>query len=600
MRPFVASLLLLACPGFISAKHSAETEIMPLSEIEPGMKGVWKTVLSGTTIESFQLEVLGIARNFVGPQRALIICQALDSRLKSMGPVEGMSGSPVYIENRLVGAYAYGNTWAKEQAIIGVTPIEQMLEVLQDYPLRTETVEVAPKSNGESTWPGRFSEFENGDAWQVSESDGRLRSEEIDLLLRPLPTPLLASGFSERTLKLFQPKFEELGLKILQAPSGSVEDGTKLDLEPGSPVAAVLMSGDFNIAATGTVTYRNGDTLLAFGHPFFQMGEAQLPMAGAEIITVVQTLPSSFKLSNTGPLVGSIFQDRLTAVAGQIGKVPPMLQVSINTKAPNGRVREFSGNLVEHQMLTPIFASAALMQSLFATMESSEEQTFFVDGTVNLEKRSPIEFRNVASGPSGAAELSMGFLEHLTRLYNNPFGVPRVSSIEFSIEFRNEWLISSLKAVQVENRRVKAGGEIGMSLTLYNYQDESTRHRLSIPVPKGLKSGQQLTVLVADAAEAERVNGMRQPLVTSLDEIINQWRGTLSKQAVYVKLLQESAGLSFEGERMFDLPPSVRSLYTSPGNNIARQTLNEVTLWETQIPVEGEFRGSYRIPVKLE
>ena len=139
-----------------------------------------------------------------------------------------------------------------------------------------------------------------------------------------------------------------------------------------------------------------------------------------------------------------------------------------------------------------------------------------------------------------------------------------------------------------------------MSLTLYNYQDESTRHRLSIPVPKGLKSGQKLTVLVADAAEAERVNGIRQPLVTSLDEIINQWRGTLSKQAVYVKLMQESAGLSFEGERMFGLPPSVRSLYTSPGNNIARQTLNEVTLWETQIPVEGEFRGSYRIPVKLE
>ena len=592
--------LALAAVALVSLPLAGKEPIMPLSEVQPGMEGEWKSVVSGTQIESFPLEVLGIAKNFIGPKRSLIICQATDPKFKEIGLVQGMSGSPVYIENRLVGAYAYGFSWSKDQSIIGVTPIEQMLEVLEDYPTRA-VVAAAPSPPLIEQWrskdQGRPGEIRD---WRITESDGRLDKHEFGALFQPVPTPLLVSGISERTLASFRGEFERVGLEVLRAPSGSASEDAEFSLEPGSSVAAVLMNGDFNAAFTGTVTYRDGDTLLAFGHPIDQMGQVQLPMAGAEIITIVQTFPASFKISNTGPLVGSIYQDRLAAVAGLVGELPPLLPYRIGIRAENGRRRQYMGNLLEHQTLTPLFAGLALLQSIYATMESSEEQTLFVKGKIELEEYGSVEFEDVSTGPMGGMNLVFSFVERMHQLLGNPFHLVALSDIAFDIELRDEWLVSGLRSVQLENRRVKAGEQIEIVVTLYNYRNEPSRHWVSLPVPKGLKSGQELTVLVADAAEAERVDGIRDTVATSVEEIIAQWGGTRSRQAAYVMLLQESPGLRYEGNSMFDLPPSIRALYTSPGNNIVVQALEEVSLAETEIPVEGEFRGTFRLPVTLE
>ena len=579
---------------------ATEQEIMPLSDVETGMKGEWRTVVLGTEVESFELEVLGIAQNFVGPQRAVIICQALDPMNKLTGPVAGMSGSPVYIDEKLVGAYAYGYMWAKEQAIIGVTPIEQMLEVLDDFPRSTPPVSSIAEQFGRNRDSIPRSEGDILVKWQLVEGGKRIQEEEIEALLRPLPTPLLASGFSDRVLSAFKSEFDKVGLTVLQAPTGSASEDINLRLEPGSPVAAVLMNGDFNIAATGTVTYRNGDTVLAFGHPFFQMGPTQLPMAGAEIITVVQSLARSFKLSKTGPVIGAIYQDRLTAVAGQIGELPPLLQVNVEIQVSGGAGRKFSGELVEHPVLSPLFASVSLLQTLFETLEASEKQTFFVEGRIGLADGEPIEFRNVASGPGGANTVAFGFLEKFQNLMNNPFKIPRVKSLEFDIDVKDVWLISSLKSALVQSTRVKPGENLKLLITLYNYHGEDTQHAFSIPIPHLLQSGDRVTVLVADAEEAERVDGMGNGVFSSYSDIVGQWRESRSRNSIYMKLLRESEGLRFEGSSMFDLPPSISALYSSPSNNIVRQTLNEVTLWEDQIELPGEYRGSYRIPLTLE
>ena len=584
----------------LSLPLTGKEPIMPLSEVEPGMKGEWKSVVSGTQVESFALEVLGIAKNFIGPKRALIICQATDPKFKRIGLVQGMSGSPVYIENRLVGAYAYGYSWSKDQSIIGVTPIEQMLEVLEDYP--TGEVGAAGSSGGliEQWRSNGRGEPSYARDWRITETDGRLEQNEIGTLFKPVPTPLLVSGISERTLSLFRDKFERVGLEVLRAPSGSASEDTEFSLDPGSSVAAVLMNGDFNVAFTGTVTYRDGDTLLAFGHPIDQMGQVRLPMAGAEVITIVQTLPASFKISNTGPLVGSIYQDRLAAVAGRIGELPPLLPYRIGIRAEDGRRRQYTGNLLEHQTLTPLCVGLAFLQSIYGTMESSEEQTLFVKGRIDLDEYESVEFEDVSTGPTGGLELVLSFVERMQQLLGNPFHLPALSEVAFDIELRDEWLVSGLRSVQLENRRVKAGEQIEIVVTLYNYRNEPSQHWVTLPVPKGLKSGQKLTVLVADAAEAERVDGIRDTVVSSVEDIIEQWRGTRSRQAAYVMLLQESPGLRYEGDNMFDLPPSIRALYMSPGNNIVVQALEEVSLAETEIPVEGEFRGTFRLPVTLE
>lgn len=592
--------LILAAVALASLPLSGKESIMPISEVVPGMEGEWKSVVSGTQVESFPLEVLGIAENFIGPKRALIICQATDPKFKQIGPVQGMSGSPVYIDNRLVGAYAYGFSWAKDQSIIGVTPIEQMLEVLEDYPSSKakETDSYgASVEQWRSTRPGTPGATRD---WRITESNGLLDANEIGPLFQPVPTPLLVSGISDRTIVSFRREFERVGLKVLRAPSGSAREDAKFTLEPGSAVAAVLMNGDFNAAFTGTVTYRDGNTLLAFGHPIDQMGQVQLPMAGAEIITIVQTLPASFKISNTGPLIGSIYQDRLSAVAGRIGELPPLLPYRIGIRAMDGRRRQFMGNLLEHQTWTPLCAGLALLQSIYGTMESSEEQTLFVKGKIGIEDYEPVEFENVSTGPKGGLDFVFSFVERMQQLLGNPFNSVVLSEIAIDIELRDEWVVSDLRSVQLENRRVKAGEQIGIVVTLSNYRNEPSRHWVTLSVPKGLKSGQDLTVLVADAAEAERVDGNRDTVVASVEDIIDQWGGVRSRQAVYVMLLQESPGLRYEGNNMFDLPPSIRALYTSPGNNIVVQELAEVRLAETQIQVEGEFRGTFRIPIALE
>ncbi len=584
---------------------AAGPDILPLSEIKPGMKGEWRTVVSGTEVESFELEVLGVSENFTGPQRSVIICQALDARNKLTGPVAGMSGSPVYFGGRLAGAYAYGFTWPKEQAIIGVTPIEQMLEILENYPMETERPR--PGSFAPSTETSREEEANSLKPISVpagletfSANGSRDKIKKVETLLTPLPTPLMASGFSERALRAFRPQLEALGLDIMQAPSGTAASGSKFSLDPGSPVAAVLMSGDFNMAATGTVTFRDGDTILAFGHPFFQLGPTRFPMAGAEIITVVQSVNKSFKLSNTGPLLGSVYQDRLTAIAGKIGELPHLINVSITTRGANGTMRHFSGELFEHRSLSPIFASISLLESLYQTMESSEEQTFYLDGRVDLEGYDPIIFRDVATGPEGAQSVAASFWENYLELVNNPYEMPVVNKIDFNIEIRDEWLLSSLKAVQVENKRVSSGEKVGLALTLYNYLNKPTRHDVSVPVPPGLPSGQELTILVADAAGAELAETSGRAFATSVDDIVREWNRRRSRQSIYIKLLKKATGLILDGENLPDLPPSVQAMYTSPGNNTARQPLDEVTLWETQIEIPGEFRGSYRIPITLE
>ena len=257
--------------------------ILPLSEIKAGMRGEWHTVVSGTRIDSFPMEVVGIVENFIGPQRPVIICKALDATNILTGPVAGMSGSPVFIDGKLIGAYAYGFLWPKEQSLFGVTPIEDMLEVESNYP---------PVFKHAGTNGLTRAEAGADPQWLATPASAASLPPLATLqsAMKPLPTPLFVSGVSERTLRKFAPQLAGLGLEVMQAPSGRASHNIDNDLKPGTPVAGVLMSGDFHFAGTGTVTWRKGNRILAFGHPFLQSGPAEMPMASAEILTVVQSV----------------------------------------------------------------------------------------------------------------------------------------------------------------------------------------------------------------------------------------------------------------------------------------------------------------------
>ncbi len=587
--------------GISTVLAAEDTPIMELAEIRIGMRGEWHTVTCGTTIQKFPIEVLGIANNFSGPQQSVIICQALDPENHLSGPVGGMSGSPVYFDGKLAGAYAYGFLWPKEQAIIGVTPIRQMLALVENYPLvpidRSRPQPpfspplAAPEASSTSA-PSAPTESPNRPVDAAASS--------YEELLQPLPTPWMAGGFSTPTLDKFAEQFRQRGIELMQAPMGGPTNAAELPLIPGAAVAGILMTGDFQIAATGTITYRHNDRILAFGHPFFKMGPAEIPLAGAEVITIVRSVQRSFKLAKPGPIVGSIFQDRLSGIAGVIGRPPPMTDYRVRIINEDNQEQVFQSQLFEHPQLSPLLSAVALFQSLSSTMEATEEQTIQVDGRIALEDHAPIQFRNLATGPDGGFRLALQLLRELDQLYNNPYGLPRFSAMDFTVRLTKGIRAAVLKQVLIETSVFKPGQAVEASIFFDRYQQPPILRRVALPIPGHLTAGTPLTLFFGTAIEADRLDGLAEQIASSVDDLAKRWSARRSPDSLYVKLLAETDGLQVEGASLPNLPPSISHQLTSPGSAFVRRQMKERTLAETSIPLDAEVFGNYRVQFFLD
>jgi hypothetical protein len=457
-RKFIYILLAVAgiCSGASVvdvAAPAALEDTLPVSALKPGMKGEWRTAVQGTAVQSFPLEVLGVMENFSGPKRAIIICQALDPAQMQNGPVAGMSGSPVYIEGKLVGAYAYGFTYSKDQAIIGVTPIADMLEALAQpgaqplpgrpapprlIPLTTDADKNTPPADNKAT--AALSTLpSDATNWRVTLGAERLADRDVSGLMKPLPTPLMVSGVSARTLAVFKDIFAKRGLDLMAVPGGSAPNGgpPASTLEPGSPMAVVLLSGDFSISGVGTLTWRQGDRVMAFGHPMFGDGAVDLPLATADVVTVVRSYDRSFKLANVGPIIGTISQDRLTGIAGAIGPKPAMTTFRTRVTGDDGTARTFQGDLWQNRDLSPAIGAMGLLQSLTSTEQTSQEQTYYLNATLDIEGFPPLKLSQVVSGPDGANEAAMEFMDQYDQLMGNPFETPHVRSVDFEVKLHD-------------------------------------------------------------------------------------------------------------------------------------------------------------------
>jgi len=591
------------------------TPIMPLAEIVPGMQGTWKTVVSGTTIDTFNLTIIGIADNFVGPKQSLILAEAMDASQILSGPVGGMSGSPVYIDGKLIGAYAYGFLWPKEQAIIGITPIEAMYDILAVHAGGTQEASLDSASWSPPTW------YPNTDAmtdrslqtvdrpvmkdhrhWTLRASAQASTASEWETVLQAVPTPMFVAGVSAKTLAVFADKFEELGLDVMQAPMGTAKPLDDVPLEPGAAVAGVLMNGDFSFARVGTVTWRQGDTILAFGHAMASAGGVQLPMAPAEVITVVRNLEDSFKLSNVGEAIGMIYQDRLSGVAGKVGVEAPTTPMHIRLNLAHGDTRDYRGNVALDRTMTPLVSAIALLESLTATLDAEFEQTFFVNIHMAINGTDDLHMRDVISGQQAAVRLARGFMGIYDSLLNNPFEVADVTRINVEVDVEPGMHMHVLQAVERLSGPVKGGDTFRIAATLDRYQAAPTRQVITIPLPQTMEP-QHLQLLIADAtaADAYDLGKGKAGFIESLDGLVDYLNRRRSSQKLYVKLLQASEGIRIHDTHLYDLPPSVRKLMQSPRSVRAGQSkVPWKTILETAIDFESPVSGSYRMPVDLE
>ena len=473
-----------------AAKPIAQVESYLPSQVQAGQKAYGLTVFVGDKVERFELVLLGVLENFLGPQQDLVIAKLADPKLEKAGVVAGMSGSPIYVDGKLIGALGYALGSFMTEGICGITPIASMREV-RDLP------KIDP-----------FALTQNGP--RVSAFGGES--------IRPIAAPLAMAGVDPMIAQQYAAKFEALG--FVTAPSGSGGKKASKPLEPGASVAAELVGGDISIAATGTVTTVDGDRVLAFGHPFMGIGPASFPMTASQIITIIPSLQRSFKLGQTEEVIGSFTQDRLTAIAGQIGLKADTVSVTVEVHGePENSTHTYHYRLARDPKLTPDLIQLVLANSFQRRNEAGlfgsaavDTQYLLEDGTT-LAWHSRIAMDRDQSLPTVAA---MSVAQPAQILWHNDFGPPLLHAISVKATLSREVKGLNVETIGVRPNGYAPGETIQVHLGTRSPGNGGLTFRdVPFTLPRGLEAGDyELTVGGAGEANGIEIHtgGFLRPL----------------------------------------------------------------------------------------
>lgn len=576
MRRLFAIWLGIIGVGVSGLVGAPDARIIPLSEIEEGMEGVWRTVVKGDEIQEFPLKVLGVAHHFIGPGKHIIFCEALDEANQLSGPVSGMSGSPVYINGRVAGAYAYGFSQAKDQAIIGVTPIEDMLGMWD-----------------ERATPALLVEQETQ------------RRESLPVGMQAAGVSMALGGVEGRWLELFPESYgfdQATAIPMARAMSGGESGATvggEATLQPGAPMAAVLMDGDFNLAAVGTVTWREGEKLLGFGHPFFSFGHFEMPLAPAKVFTVVRSYGSSFKLSEVGEVVGKIDQDRLPGVSAKIGEFADMIDFEIVVEDLNGRQEEHQASFIRHPRLSPVLAAIGVGQVLSTTLATEAEMTSHVVSRITFaNEEEPVVLYSTLAGNDLMAFLRFVLIQQWGLLFDNPLTSFPVESMRVEIKLQRGNQSAWLDEVGIETMKVEPGESVPVRIRLKPWQGEMETLHWQWNVPQDLKPG-KYELFIGDALGADRRDQSLAGEPRSATELLARMRALRDPSGLYIQLYRATSGYRIEGEEYTDIPLSLAMLLDSPQNQIPLHRVVRKEVFEDQLQTGKALSGTHRFLIEV-
>jgi SpoIVB peptidase S55 len=521
----------------------AAPEIFPLQDVRAGQRGVGRTVFAGSRVEEFQVEILGVLHN-LGPRESVILARLSGGPLATTGVMQGMSGSPVYIGGKLLGAVALSFPQSKE-AIAGIRPIEDMLRVTPQ-----------PVQNIASAKPLSRA-FTAGDSKLVE-----------------IATPVSFLGFTPATLDHFAPQLRQMGLDPRQGVSGggSIPDGLgdPRQLEPGSMISVQLISGDMSVGADGTITAIDGDRIYAFGHRFLSEGSTDMPFARAEVVALLPSLSSSFKISSAREWMGTITSDRDVAVAGLTGRranlIPVEIRVGSNT---------YHMNMVQDRVMTPLLMQMAVFSAIDATERSVGAQTYSIRGQLDFGGgRVPVD--DVYSGDVGAAIIaSAGVASPIAFALQSGFDALKLKSVTLNVaavERRSQQQVIDM----IAPRTVRPGEEVELTIVLGAQNGQETSHRVKYRVPTGAQTG-PLNFTIADATstnvmEFQAAVGTPQ---RSPQQVLSLLSGLRSNTKAYVRVWRAEPSYTVEGRDIPDPPPSLALL-------LARAQVGFVNLTNTR------------------
>jgi hypothetical protein len=608
LRSLAAAALLL---GFL-ATTDAQTRTIGIEEVRPGMVGVGRTVFAGNTLEDFKVHILGVLRNVVAPKRNLVLARLEGGPLAKTGVIAGMSGSPVYIDGRLLGAVSYALGQFATEPIAGITPIAEMTDATA-MPARTPGVRPAAIA-----WPatprdlieiwsrdlGRSTPFveEAGQALVVSGASDV--SQRLGGLLRPIAVPLVASGFEASVIDPLGSAFSASGFVPVSSSGGQQQgDSTARRLrrlEPGDPVGVSLLTGDFELGATGTVTHVDGDRVYAFGHPLYNLGPTQFPMTSATVVTVLPSLLQSSKLASFGGVIGTLQQDRATAVAGRLGAGPSLIPMTITLNSDRGPSRNFSFGIVRDFTFTPLLSYLAVANVLTSYERGVGPASFAIKGTATIESAGDLSFEDIFTGDQPAGGAAAYVAAPLTALLKNASDVVNVERITLTIDAAEQSRTARIERVWLDTTRPRSGSAANVSIALRTTRGESIVKQLPISLPANVTGTLQLIVADAARAGADDRRDTRSVDAPRASQIIRNFNRTRRNNRIYVRLTTSEQGAVVGGESMPALPPSVLAVLESDRSSGAVGQLRTVTRGEWEVAVDFAVSGSRQLTITLD
>jgi hypothetical protein len=603
------SLATLAVLVFLLAAGStAQSRMMPVDEVRPGMVGVGRTVFAGDTIEEFKVEVIGVLKNVVGPSRNLILARLQGGPLAQTGVIAGMSGSPVYIDGRLVGAVSYQLGQFPKEPIAGITPIAEMTDATAIAPMTQGTRPVA------ITWPaapadllaiwsrdlGRPRSFAEGTATLVS---GDASLAQAAPMLRPIAVPLVAAGFSSDVLAPVSAAFEARGFVPVSAPDAQAPLRTTAvshSLRPGDAMGVALLTGDFVLGATGTVTYVDNDRIYGFGHPMYNLGPTEFPLTRADVHVVLPSLMSSSKVASLGDIVGVVQQDRATAVAGRLGTLPKMIPVSITLNSDRTASRTFTFSMVRDHTFTPLLTYLTVANVLTSYERGAGPASYTVKGTATIREHGEIAFEDIFAGDQPANAASAYVAGPLTFLMKNSTTPVEVEKVSLTIDATEQSRTARIERVWLDTDRARAGKTANVKVLLRTHAGQDVLKTIPIEIPGNATGSLQLLVADANRLATEDRRSARGAESQEVTQLIRTFNKARRSNRLYVRLSAPDEGAVVNGEPLNSLPPSVLSVLEADRSSGTFSPLRNAIRGEWEVPVELAISGSRQLTINLD
>lgn len=567
------------------------TPIFPLKDVKAGLKGKGKTVFQGKTTEEFDVEVLGILKNPI-PGKNIVIARLEGDIIKKTNVIQGMSGSPVYIDNKFLGTVSYAFPWSTEP-IAGITPAEDLLSIPKTQPIPSPSRSYFPFKKSLT-----LSEIEKlASLLNVSSS--------LKGVFHEIPVLTNFTGSSSVVKSLFS--LIGFSSAFLPVDRGEKPKGRFFE---GDPIAVQLIRGDWDLSAVGTVSYVDGDSFYAFGHPLFNLGPVDFPVAKAEIITVVPNLEASFKLAAIGESVGRLIQDRYSGIYGKIGEAPILIPMKIEIEKGKSGKRELKFDVVNHRFLSPILILLSIYNSLLSEFLGNElgetnfhgDVSISLDGEVIISEGRNIKIEDYFSGESALFDTSLLPTAVVYYLLNNEFESVKIQDIKLKISLLENVDSVNIERVWVEGNEVEANKNVNIKVFLKTWRGKERVEDVSLPVPK-LRPGQLLEVVVADAEsmynlEIKEYKGGVMP--GTMEQLIRALNNLRKNNRIYFKIRIPAEASFLKGEEISTVPLFFKSVIGSPRVSSSPVSVFSSTLKEYQYPIDKVVKGFKVIKLKIK